>query len=57
MNRVFAAKRAILLELNALRMELLILIGRVVALMTRHASKLDELSHEKSPKIKIGVFY
>ena len=57
MDRVFPAKRAILLELNTLRMQLLVLIRRVVATMTRHASKLNKLSHKNSPKGNIAVLY
>ncbi len=56
MNRMFSAKRAVLLELNTLRMKLFIFIGRVISAVTRRAAKLDELSHKDSPKINIGVF-
>ena len=46
MDRVFPAKRAILLELNTLRMKLFILIGRVIPAVTRRTAEFDELSHK-----------
>ena len=57
MNCMFSAKRAILLELNTLRMQLFVLIGRVITATTRHASKLNKLSHKDSPKRNIAVLY
>ena len=46
MDRMFPAKRAILLELNTLRMELFVLIGRVIPAMARRTTEFDKLSHK-----------
>ena len=55
MYRVFPAKRAILLELNALRMKFFILIGRVITTVTRHATKFDKFSHKVSKNKYRGI--
>ena len=49
MAYMFSAKRTKLFKLNTLGMQLLILIGYVIALLASGALKLNKLSHVVTP--------
>ena len=55
MQRVMTAPAAVLLQLDALRVVLLVLLGRIVSTLAFSACKGDQSTHQFSFKLRISI--